>query len=419
MIRIYTCPNCGSRRVYKAGSNVLICEGCGAKALISTLTVDMENGSAQGLKGGPDAFTETEEGATIKCPGCGADLETSEYTAATKCAFCENTVIIDSRLSGAYRPARILPFQLSEKQARDKFGSWKNSGPLTPKSFKSAVAKRVNGYYVPFWLYDYEVHVSLKADTKRVEKTTSDGVERTATETYEVQRETLAVYKDVPQVASENFPDDAMKILEPFDYKDLQSFNTPYLAGYCAERYAKSAEELRDKVQADLKEDAEEATKGTISGYNEVNVTESDIQFRNERVENVLLPVYKLDYEYQGKKFPIFMNGQTGEIQGKLPKSKLKVLLWFLIPAVAVFGIAALLGLILTKPESASFFRQWYAWLIFGLLAGGLSLLIAFAKQRGGGAHDRRNYMESGKVQVLSSQDKMTERKVTQRDLKK
>ena len=419
MIRIYTCPNCGSKRIYKAGSNELICESCGAKALISTITVDMESGSVQGQKGGPDTVTATEEGATIKCPGCGADLDVKEESAAVKCAFCENTVIIDSRLSGAYRPARILPFQISEKEAKDQFSSWKNSGPLTPKSFKTAMAKKISGCYVPFWLYDYDVKVSMKAEAKRVEKVTADGTERTTTETYEVLRDTLAVYKDVPEVSSENFPDEAMKILEPFDYKAFQTFTPPYLAGYTAERYTKSAEDLRDKVQSDLRKDAEEATKGTITGYNEVNVTEADITFQNERVENVLLPVYKLDYEYQGKKYPIFMNGQTGEIQGKLPKSKLKALLWFVIPFAAVFLIAMILGLVLTKPESTSFFRQWYAWLIFGGIAGLLSMLIAFSRQGGGGAHDRRNYMENAKVQVLSSQDKMTERKVTQRDLKK
>ena len=87
MIRIYTCPNCGSKRVYKAGSNELVCESCGAKALISTITVDMESGSVQGQKGGPDTVTATEEGATIKCPGCGADLDVREEDAAVKCAF--------------------------------------------------------------------------------------------------------------------------------------------------------------------------------------------------------------------------------------------------------------------------------------------------------------------------------------------
>ena len=419
MIRIYTCPNCGAKRVYKAGTNELVCESCGTKALISTITVDMEAGAAQGVKTGPDAITRAEEGTSIKCPGCNADLELSDNAAAVKCGFCDNTVVIDSRLSGPYRPARILPFKISEKEAKDHFKRWKNSGPLTPASFKEAAAQKVSGCYVPFWLYDYEVRVSMTAKATRTEKTTQNNTERTTAETYEVIRDTLAVYNDVPESASENYPDSAMKILEPYDYKEFQTFTSPYLAGYTAERYTKTADELRDKVQADLRRDAEEATKATITGYDQLNVTVSDTVFQNERVENVLLPVYKLDYEYNGKKYPIFMNGQTGEIQGKLPKSKLKALLWFLIPFAAVFLIAMILGLVLTKPESQSFFRQWYAWLIFGGIAGLLAMLITFSKQGGSGPYDRRNYMENRKVQVLSSKDTMTERKVTQRDLKK
>ena len=419
MIRIYTCPNCGAKRVYKAGTNELVCESCGTKALISTITVDMEAGAAQGVKTGPDAITRAEEGTSIKCPGCNADLELSDNAAAVKCGFCDNTVVIDSRLSGPYRPARILPFQISERAAKDHFKRWKNSGPLTPKSFKEAVDQKVSGCYVPFWLYDYEVQISMTAKGTRTEKNTQNNTERTTTESYEVIRDTLAVYKDVPEVASDNYPDSVMKILEPYDYKDFQTFTAPYLAGYTAECYTKTADDLRDKVQADLRRDAEEATKATITGYDTLNVTVSDTVFQNERVENVLLPVYKLDYEYRGIKYPIFMNGQTGEIQGKLPKSKLKALLWFLIPFAAVFLIAMILGLVLTKPESQNFFRQWYAWLIFGGLAGILAMLITFSKQGGSGPYDRRNYMENRKVQVLSSKDTMTERKVTQRDLKK
>jgi hypothetical protein len=259
----------------------------------------------------------------------------------------------------------------------------------------------------------------MTARAKRVEKTTANNAERTTTETYEVIRDTLSIYKSVPESASENYPESAMKILEPFDYKDFQTFTSPYLAGYAAERFTKSADDLRQKVQADLRKDAEEATKATITGYDSVSVSASDTIFQNERVENVLLPIYKLDYDYRGRKYPIYMNGQTGEIQGKLPKSKLKALLWFLIPFAVVFLAAMILGLVLTKPESNSFFRQWYAWLIFGGLAGILAMLITFSKQGGGGPYDRRNYMDNGRVQVLSSKDTMTERKVTQRDLKK
>lgn len=419
MIRIYTCPNCGQKRVYKAGSNELVCESCGAKALISTITVDEASGAAQGVKTGPDAITESELSTTIKCPGCGADLELDDAAAAIRCGFCDNTVVIDSRLSGVYRPARILPFQISEKEAKDHFKSWKKSGPLTPKSFKEATARKVSGSYVPFWLYDYEVSVSMTAQAKRTEKTTANNAERTTMESYEVVRDTLAVYKDVPQVASENYPDVAMKILEPFNYKDFQTFTAPYLAGYTAEHFTKTAEDLRAQVQAEIRKDAEDAAKATITGYDQVNVTVSNTVFQNERVESVLLPIYKLDYDYQGKKYPIYMNGQTGEIQGKLPKSKLKTLLWFAIPLAAVFLITMILGLVLTKPESASFFRQWYSWLIFGGIAGILSLLIVSSKQGGGGPYDRRNYMENQRVQVLSAKDTMTERKVTQRDLNK
>ena len=53
-----------------------------------------------------------------RCPDCGAEIVTDATTAATFCVFCHNPTIIPARLSGEYRPSRVIPFKISKEAAQ-------------------------------------------------------------------------------------------------------------------------------------------------------------------------------------------------------------------------------------------------------------------------------------------------------------
>ena len=56
------------------------------------------------------------------------------------------------------------------------------------------------------------------------------------------------------------------------------------------------------------------------------------------------MPVWILNYNYKGKIHTFAMNGQTGKIVGKLPKSFGKIAAWFGGIFAGVTGILMLLG---------------------------------------------------------------------------
>lgn len=410
MIRIYECKNCGGRRVYKPGSNEMTCLNCGTTESVSTINVDMQNGKFSG-KTAPETGDNSGDGKrTYKCPSCGADFETGEVLSATSCAYCGSPLLIESRLTEPYRPTRILPFKIDKASAQAAFRKWSKRGILTPAAFKSnAVMDQVQGTYVPFWLYDYDVHMEMTAEAvNRETKESGEGENKKqfeTVETYNVYRETTATYREVPFDASENFPDEAMEVIEPFDSKEFVEFSMPYLPGFQAERYGVKADQLRDRVREELQKDMEEATEATITGYDDVTVRNVNATFTNERTEQVLLPVWSLHYTFRGKTYPLYMNGRSGKIDGALPTDKLKALIIFLIAFALGFGITMALGLIFAGAEG--FFHQWYSWLIIGLLTGGLTFLVMWGKQSGPARYSRRHYMENGKVKVLNSNDRL------------
>ena len=55
-----------------------------------------------------------------------------------------------------------------------------------------------------------------------------------------------------------------------------------------------------------------------------------------------MLPVWVLNYRYQGQNYAFTLNGQTGRLNGRLPVSMGKVAKWFgIISGVSFMGLMA------------------------------------------------------------------------------
>lgn len=411
MVRKYECSGCGGELTYKPGTNEAICARCGKKVLISKLDVDLAQGIFAG-KLGPESTDTSGAGSTagaIKCPSCGATIPTDVYTSASVCKYCQSPILIESQLVADYKPSRIVPFSIDKKEAQKKFRDWSKKGTLTPNEFKSnAIMDKVKGVYVPFWLYNYDVNVEMIASCENKRTTREGNVERETTETYSVERSTHGEFDMVPQSASLNIPAGQMRIVEPFDYEKMTAFSMPYLSGFEAEKYARTDADMREEVKEELREVAFSKTEDTITGYDSVHVETKNAAFTKEQTEYVLMPVYTLDYTFHGKKYPIYMNGQTGKIAGSLPTDKLKAFLLFVIATLIPFTICAFISLAFIHEWNfgGAFSKSWI-WGIIALIIGGIALLIGKGNQSGFGAFGRAAYLDGGKMQVLSASDRL------------
>lgn len=409
MVRTFQCDGCGSSIAYKPGTNETACPKCGKRVNVSTWNVNMVNGTFSG-KLGPESNDTSGAGVgTVKCPACGGELNATEFTSATVCPYCESAAIIESNLQADYKPSRIVPFGFNKEDAKKKFKNWSKKGLLTPGDFKTdVVMNQVQGIYMPYWLFSYDVNVEMQAETENKTTERDGDTEKEITETYRVERNTMAHYESVPYGASNDTPGEPMAIIEPFEYEKMTDFSTPYLVGFEGEKHARLDSDIRSEAKKELEEDAFAATKETITGYDNVNVEMQEATFSHEKTEYVLMPVYKLDYQFRGKKFPIYMNGQTGKIAGKLPTSKLRGLAYFGAALGIVALICALISILLIhKGNFGEAITRWWVWLIIGFIIGGIAFLITKGKQSGFGRYSRRNYMEGKKVTILSKNDRL------------
>ena len=84
----------------------------------------------------------------------------------------------------------------------------------------------------------------------------------------------------------------------------------------------------------------------SITGYNSVNVKNSNLNIRDAKWQYAMLPVWVMTYKHKedGKMYYFAMNGQTGKICGKLPVDKGKLLKLFAGIFVPVFAFLMIGG---------------------------------------------------------------------------
>ena len=270
------------------------------------------------------------EAKEYNCNNCGAVLLTTEDTAATHCSFCEAGVVIAERVSGTLAPAMVIPFTITQEQATQAFKKWCKNGLLTKKGFMTKERlKSITGMYVPFWMYDLNSKVEVHAEGTIIRTYSDSKYNYTETQFYDVFREIDLTYLKIPVDASEKMNDKLMDKLEPYVYEELKEFKTPYLAGYIAEKYNYTDEELLPRVKEKVSNYIEAYIASTMSEYHTVINKDKKIDTRNVKSYYVLLPVWMITQDYENAEYTFAMNGQTGKVVGKPPLSKLKITAWF------------------------------------------------------------------------------------------
>lgn len=337
MVIHYKCPNCGDDMAFNSESGKLSCHSCGREDAIETFSEDLMTATFSG-----------DEVREYECNNCGGVIITDADTTATTCSFCGAGVVLKDRLSGVLAPAKVIPFSISKEEAVKTFRAWCKNGRFSPQGFMTADRiKGITGMYVPFWLYDLNNKIQVHADCTKVRTYSKGDYIYTETSFFDVYRDLNLDYVKVPVDASEKMDDQLMDKLEPYDYNELKSFKTPYLAGYIAEKYNYDDDELFTRVKEKMSNFIDKYISSTISGYTTVSYRKKQINTKKVQARYVLLPVWLVAYDYENAEHMFAMNGQTGKVVGKPPVSFGKVAMWFTGIAGTTFLTLKLISLLI------------------------------------------------------------------------
>ena len=334
----YKCPCCNAPLIFKENSNQMKCEYCDNAFDLSTVQAYMERIMPEQ----PDEINwesesketwNTDEQASLQeycCNACGGQLVTDAHTAATFCPYCGNPAILPGRLSGGIKPEELIPFKTTKEDAKQAFLKLCRNKPLLPDFFmEDQQVDKITGIYVPFWIYDCDADITGSYKATRTHTWSDSRYIYTKTDHYLLRRQAKASFSGIPMDGSTKMEDVFMESIEPFDYSQMVPFEMPYLTGYLADKYDVPSEQGESRIRQRVEQSMEDQIQSTLLGYATVLPSGRQIQIHHGKAKYVLLPVWMLNTNYNGKIYTFAMNGQTGKMTGAFPICRKRTAAWF------------------------------------------------------------------------------------------
>ena len=360
MVKNYKCPGCGATVEYDPQSGKMHCVYCNC---------DYEP-SEIGFSDASDEVTEvsreeiniarkypTFEARVAVCNSCGAELNVNGVEASSFCPYCGNASVVMDRVEQQLVPDHVIPFEVTREEAESLLRERLNEGWFIPDSIKNFELERLQGIYVPYWLYDTYYGAEQIWDQGK------------AGHVYAVGD---AHYRNVYLDASRDLEDDSSKQLEPFMTGSMRAFNAAYMSGFYSDRFDVGAQEAKRVLTPRVKEMYNDAMRNKIQGGSLLQKpTWERTEMKVLSLEYALFPVWFLTFRHEDKPYTILVNGQTKKMAGAVPVNKTKAVIAFSLLTLLFSSILeAFIGLIfwnISKDKAFFTERGYFALLWFYL----------------------------------------------------
>ena len=349
----YNCPCCGGPLAFDGATGKLECAACGNA--FEPETLEMLNASECGeqisFERPKESFQEVEEGVrAYVCENCGAELMTENTTTAIECPYCGSPTILPDRIEGSVKPKKVIPFTVTQAQARNQFEEYFKGKRLLPNVFVSSRNRiaEMRRLYVPYWLFSCDARADMVYDAEKVRMEQKGEWEITRTKHYLVRRRGRMRFENIPVDGSVRLDNKITESLEPYDLRAAVPFQSAMLAGAMADHADVDCDSCEKRAVERVEHSVDEIMRDSVTDYDTVKVRTRRIHTEDGWAIPALLPVWLMTTVKEGKTYTFAVNGQTGKLTCDVPADKKKSLLWGLGVFAGALGIGALI-LALTK----------------------------------------------------------------------
>jgi len=306
----FHCPACGAEATWNPAKQALVCGFCGTA---SPATVDSTPGGEGGIQEhdlvsalrGMDGQRGWEaERVQVRCQSCQAISVFDPARVGQRCDFCGSSALVAyEEVKEAFRPESLLPFKLADSAVRDA----------------------VREYYVTETYRDGNGNTQ----TRQVQHTR-----------WEPSWGSLDHFFDDELVcASKGVDRGLLDEVQGYPTKELVPYQAGFLAGWVVERYQIDLVAAAQSSREGMMQKLHDLCGRQVPGDTHRNLQVS-AQWSGQTFKHILAPVWLLTYDYQGKSYQVVVNGYTGAIAGRYPKSWVKILF-------TVLGILAFVALVI------------------------------------------------------------------------
>jgi transcription elongation factor Elf1 len=344
-VKKFHCPACGAEAVWNPGKQALVCSYCG---VTSPAKIDAASGEIveHDLVSTLREFGSTRRGwqaekISVRCQSCQAISVFDPKHVAQRCDFCGASALVPYEQTQApIHPESLLPFKVSEVAVREAMRRWYGSRWFAPNRLKSpALTDTVRGVYLPYWTFDAQGHADWQAESGHYYYTTetyrdSNGETRTR-QVRHVRWEPSSgsvdrFFDDELVCASRGVEEGLLRQIEPFPTKELAGYDPQFIAGWVVEQYQIDLIDAAQKSRARMDAELERTSASQVPGDTYRNLSVST-RYANQTFKHILVPAWLLTFNYGSKNYQAVLNGYTGAIAGRYPKSWVKISLFVLM----------------------------------------------------------------------------------------
>lgn len=328
-----SCPTCSRR----ARLGQPFCEQCGARLFVPA------------TDGAPPARR------SFSCPQCGATVQFEEGRRTTTCPFCDTPYVGEGEVApDRFAPEFVVPFSVTEAQAREKFRLFlARGGWFVPGDVRTSATQPPRGVYLPFWSFSTRSSSRWSAQIGEVwwetvtemrtvmvnGRATSQMVTRQVrrVEWYPLGGAFHQYHAHYLVSGSRGLPQTIADAIRPYPVAEAVRYAPHYLAGWLAEEYSIEREEAARISTEVFAENERQDVAGFLPGDEQSDV-DVETEFSETTTDLLLLPVWVLAFQYRDRAWRFVVNGATGKVWHERPVSGRRI-------AVAVLlGIALLVG---------------------------------------------------------------------------
>jgi len=342
-IKTYLCPNCGATISYGIDETVLVCQFCGFKRKVDQSVIS-ESGEQplDAVLPTTRAHRWADTQSRLTCEQCGVVIILPPGQTADSCPYCAaNRFITTSTVVEMVDPQVIGLFKIDPENAAKSIKTWLGKGLLAPDDLAARHAgMQLHPAYYPFWVFTGTLEVPWFCDV-------NEGTTRLPQwEAHSGSQ--FENFKDVIIPGLRKMSTADMAGIEPFNLDDLVEFSPDYLAGWVALTYdhplADASLRAREKV---LKKVTRTLSNLVEPDHPKRNFSTGAGKWSGLTYRLALLPIYIGNYPFQGKRYRLLVNGQTGKVGGKKPVDTLKAAMLFIGGFILLVVFIVVLSLLL------------------------------------------------------------------------
>jgi len=295
-----------------------------------------------------------EEPAGLVCEACGAKLVVAPTQRTVRCPYCDLPSVIDRpATSDRPDPVFVIGFSVDRPQARARLRDHLRGHRWAPHALRTAAAERVDGIYVPAYLYSatgasrYHAEIGENYTVNEFDAKRKSWRRVTRTEYRSLEGHHRCQVDDTLVTASQGVPNRELEAIEPFDLGGLRRFSPAMVAGWAAEEPSTTRQASMELAREEARTELGRRLHRFMPGDSHHSLSFS-AALEHEAMDLVALPVWVCSVRWREDRDPVrlLVNGQTGRVAGDVPVSWAKVAA-VVCAGLALVGLAILIGTLL------------------------------------------------------------------------